>query len=194
MIYKGSQKEGKVYKGSTKIGKVYKGSQLVYQNAKGLNLYAYKANDSKQLIVNIGNIGNNYPYVNFFSWDSTTYESIPFNKITNIQGTLGQSNSKVTISLEAGGTWTGDYKNIINLNGINVYLYSLRLDSWIVDYCWIYVIEASIADGYALMDTMHINDGSGGFLYPSSADQSQIVTTAGTLPRYSQADVFWTGK
>ena len=32
MIYKGSQKEGKVYIGGTKIGKIYKGGTLVYSS------------------------------------------------------------------------------------------------------------------------------------------------------------------
>jgi hypothetical protein len=141
MIYKGSQKQGKVYKGGIKIGEIYKGSQLVYQS--GLKLYVANYSTSSYN-------GITYYIVNGLldSWSTSgyvfecTYKQIQNNittflrdTITSITGTLGSSGSNITIANSSPLSYT---KTLI-MSGKRVYLYDRT-----------YVLDGSIVGNYAM--------------------------------------------
>lgn len=167
MIYKGSQKEGKVYKGSTKIRKVYKGSQLVYQKGNGIQYYGY---DGCLLLA-----------TNDTSGFLVSSISLP---IKTISGTLGNSGSKVVVTTFAtdyypARDYTMNYATTKSIGSKNVFVYIsdsqnslLGLFSW-----WIYVLENSKVGSKV---AQQISNTASQYLewHPISVSSSELVRTA----------------
>lgn len=176
----GNSKIGKIYVGSTAIGKVYKGSELMWES--GLRLYAYKYDDD--LYLNVGGIGTSYPAMVLLSQNSVTYS-----KFTAISGTLGSSNSKITIDNEQ---YT--YKNSVNVNGTTIYIY-VRASSgeFFTVYSWAWVLKGTTTNqSKVILEVVGNGDGSA-ISYPYSANSSQLKYTSAltAAPRYSSADTIW---
>lgn len=152
MIYKGSQKEGKVYKGGTKIGKIYKGSQLVYQSKKLIQLYVasyseYTWGEYTYYGVS-GLLGswstNGYviscTYKRKYNPDSSIYKD---SKIYLVSGTLGTSGSKVGSSSSSHAA----YRKTLNINGLTCYIY--HGDSGVGDPI-MFVLPDSVVNNYTI--------------------------------------------
>ena len=192
MIYKGSQKEGKVYKGGTKIGKIYKGSQLVYQSQKSLRLYGYGNVSDTSIYYLIGGTTTSNPYLAMVNPSEPGIAGKA--TITSITGTLGQSGSSATVIFYSGSSSfnsIGTYSATYNIN--NVILYRYLVDGT-VTYRVFWVMEGSTVGSYALY-TRWININSG-FGFPSSVGSDTFTyywsgnQTSGI--RNSSLDKTWT--
>lgn len=186
-IYIGSSKIGKIYVGSTAIGKVYKGSELVWES--GLKLYAYKltSGDITALYVNVGGIGTNYP-VAILWFQNNASPRVTYNKFTAISGTLGASNSKITID---GNQHT--YKKSVTVNGITIYIYTYEVPSqFFTTYNWAWVLKGTTVNQSKVLLSVESTDATS-IPYPYSANSSQLKITsdATAAPRYSAADTTW---
>lgn len=193
MIYKGSQKEGKVYIGGTKIGKVYKGSSLVYQSQKSLRLYGYGNVSDTSIYYLIGGTTTSNPYLAMVNSSEPGIAGKV--TITSITGTLGQSGSSATVTFYSGSSSynsTGKYSATYNIN--NVILYRYLVDNSSITYRVFWVMEGSTVGSYALY-TRWINVNYG-FGFPSSVGSDTFTyywekyQTSGT--RNSSLDKTWT--
>lgn len=180
MIYKGSQKEGKVYIGGTKIGKIYKGSQLVYQSQKSLRLYSYGINTGA-LCGMIGGFTTSFPY--FQGTSNGEY----YSTLTTINGTIGQPGSSIS---RGGQSTTYGYNSSHWVNGILLHFYLGGTGVWRGH--WVF-------DGSTLGSTVlycHYNNTDYTLGYPITANESTItyplINTITTSYRDSSQDKTWT--
>ena len=183
MIYKGSQKEGKVYKGSTKIGKVYKGNQLLYQNAKQIQLYGYtKSNNVADGAGMIGGMSTAFPY-----YYVTSIKVYP-KTIKSMSGSLGTSGSTITY-FHTTSDCTATYNKQVTINGIKLYFYLARSN---VNY-GIWVMEGSII-GSTVLPCDLCNTQNLGF--PNSCDSNSMTHYGSyntmTHNRNASLDKIWT--
>lgn len=186
MIYKGSQKEGKVYKGGTKIGKIYKGNQLVYQSGPQIQLYGY--NNGSYVVGMIGRMNTGYPYYN----TTSTYNNFP-QLISGISGTLGSSNSTVTFGwTNSSGSYsnhTGTYQKEFIIDGIKLYFYCHSATY----YFGIWVMEGSVVGS---MGMPCVTTNTKAFGVSKSANSSSMsyymMKYEQTATRNSSKDKIWT--
>lgn len=133
-IYKGSNKIDEIYIGSTKIGKIYKGSTLIYEKKKGVPVWGF---DSNTWLVGDystnGLVDNNASNLIF--------------TLSAINGSLGQSGSKITVKANNGTSATASYNYNLTVN--NYLFHKYTLTSSYTKYQF-YVLQGSVVGNYVL--------------------------------------------
>lgn len=179
-IYKGNNKIKTIHKNNVTFKEIYKGNQRVYQSLNGLKIYNYRT------------YYDNYWYygyvINEISANSLVAVGVgsatdAFVTITNITGTIGVSNSRITANKV-----TYDYVNTKTVNNIKIYLYS-HSEAYL--YSLILVLENSKIGSIVLSDMLSWDYS---FHYPTYVDNSKLKTPSLTieLQRNSADDKTWT--
>ena len=183
MIYKGSQKEGKVYIGGTKIGKIYKGGTLVYQSQKQLRLYGYKRSNYEAMPCGmIGGFTTSFPY--YQSSSNGKY----YAPIDSISGTIGQANSVVYYT--SNNQLNATYRSSHWINGILLHFYLGGSGTW----RGVWVMDGSTVGSTLVF--CHYNNTDYTLGFPTSANTSSIqfpiYNAIETAYRDSSLDKTWT--
>lgn len=133
-IYKSSNKLDDIYVDSTEISKIYKGSTLVYEKKRGVPVWGF---DSNTWLVGDystnGLVDNNASNLIF--------------TLSAINGSLGQSGSKITVKANNGTSATASYNYNLTVN--NYLFHKYTLTSSYTKYQF-YVLQGSVVGNYVL--------------------------------------------
>ena len=133
-IYKSSNKLDDIYIGSTKISKVYKGSTLVYEKKKGVPVWGFDSNTWLVGDYSTNGLVDNNPNNLIFT-------------LLAINGSLGQSDSSITIKASNGYSSTASYSYNLIVN--NYLFHKYTFTSTYTKYQF-YVLQGSVVGNYVL--------------------------------------------